>query len=210
MSEALCPMPHDEPAQAADGLRLCRGCVRRLRRDIGQHPDLYDELGRRMANLGASNSGPVSGTKDPQINLDPRIVKARDNIVHDLHGWTRIVTEERGLAGPDDERPRVVATWLTNHVDWLAAQPFAEEIARDFRDTSSEAWRLAYPPGRRRIVVGQCVEVGCAGIITAIVAATDELYPSTIVCDLDDAHVWPAREWVKLGRRIHEEGMMSA
>ena len=131
MSKVLCPMPHDEPSEAAPGLRLCRGCVRRLRRDIPQHPVLHDELGRRMANLGASNSGRVSGTKDPQINLDPRIVKARDNIVHDLHGWARIVMEERGLTGPDDDRPRVVAAWLERHVDWLAAQPFADEVVHD-------------------------------------------------------------------------------
>jgi hypothetical protein len=52
--------------------------------------------------------------------------------------------------------------------------------------------------------IGGCPHDGCAGTIKAILRRVDSLLPSSLQCDADEEHLWPADQWVALGRKLRQ------
>lgn len=84
-------------------------------------------------------------------------------------------------------------------------------LAADLALYRGRAYRLLYPSGRRREVVGQCVETTwctvedqaeqrCPGDLYAFLSPADDLLPASLVCDTCGIEV-PACEWGAFGRR---------
>ena len=192
---------------ALPGLRLCQGCRHRLTRHLAELPALHDACGLALAGTGAAHRGdPVTHRRDPGLNLSQAAVAAREHIRVELVSWCRIALEEGPWDVAPPDRVPVMAGWLVARVEWLAAREYADEIARTIADTHAEARAAAYPSGTRRIVLGPCVEGGCAGTMSAIMHADADLLPGVIRCDADEPHEWAAHEWIALGRRINAQG----
>ena len=189
-----------QPRLAADGLNLCRSHRDWLERDPVQAADLYDELALALSGTGTSGEK-TSGTPDRGSTINDRAADARSTIRAVLSSWCRLVAEERGIGLPQDT-PKATGAFLARHADWLAAHPAASEAADELHDLVRMAHPIAYPTGARVFPVGPCVEAECAGTIKAILRRVDSLLPSSLVCDVDEAHAWPASEWLTLGRKL--------
>lgn len=51
-----------------------------------------------------------------------------------LHGWARIIREERDLTSPQRVTIATERDTLTRHLDWLAEQPFIDELYSEVRE----------------------------------------------------------------------------
>lgn len=208
MTAAVCPLPHRaesdgtvRPRRAADGVRLCVGHLLGLHRDIAELPALDSDLLRAHVTSGDPGRDKVSGTPNPSMPIREEVAEARAGIMAFLAGWAGNVADERGTTAPRRE-VSALAVWLESQVDWIAAREFVVDVWAELIEAKAKAWRLAYPSGRRRIVVGECIEPDCAGTLIAYVASTDQLLPSTVVCDLRPEHEWPASRWKELARKV--------
>jgi hypothetical protein len=212
----VCTAHHDEPTTTAPGLRLCAGHANGLTCDLQALPGLHRALEQHLIRV-ATGGTVVSVTREPGIDLDPSIVRARDHIWADLHCWTSIVFEERHLhQRPVDSIP-AMAAWLGWHTTWLAASPWAAEVADDFATSAMEA-RAAIDPNRaRRLDIGPCPEQllnqdtgqplgACPGQLYAIIRPADSLLPSAVYCTHHDDHAWTPNGWHALGRRMARTG----
>jgi hypothetical protein len=99
--------------------------------------------------------------------------------------------------------------------DWLAAREDAGTHAAMLRDLATgQAFRVAFPGGVRRFLLpgmggdqylGCPEEVDdepCPGVLWTILRRDGEVLPSQIACNEYEDHLWPIREWVRLGRRL--------
>lgn len=189
------------PRQAADGLRLCWPHVRHLADDARQAAQLYDELEHVLIGAPAPG-GRVSGSPDRTRLPNMAAVEARSTIRHTLVAWCRLISEERGVGLPRDEVADMGA-YVARHAQWLAAQEYAGEASDELRELAhGRPWRIAYPDGTRVVRVGDCPHDGCGGQIRAVLRRVDSLLPSRIVCDANADHVWPADQWLTLGRKL--------
>lgn len=189
------------PRPAADGLALCWPHTEWLARDARQAAWLYGELEHVLIGAPAVG-GRVSGSPDRTRLPNMAAVEARTLIRHTLVSWCRLIAEERGIDLPRDE-VAAMGDYIARHAHWLAAHPAAGEAADELRELAhGRPWRVAYPDSTRRVEVGPCPHDGCGGTIRAVLRASDSLLPSRIVCDANADHVWPASEWITLGRQL--------
>jgi hypothetical protein len=192
-------------ARASVGL-VCRHHHRRLIQALAEMTGLYDELGDRL-RPGGGNGPKITATFGHPLPIDTRVAAHREQIRHDLFWWSRLVADERGVHEPRATVP-ACGTFLATHGDWCAAQPWVDELLEVMLELRRDAFRLAYPDGRRRIVLGTCTESvdgqPCPGTLTATVRATDDLLPSVIACRTCGTE-WTPDRWLTLGRRIHRE-----
>lgn len=202
---ADCADPHCagcQPWAAADGLRLCQLHTRRLADDARQAARLYDELEHALQGGSGGGAGRISGTPDPARLPNPAAIEARATIRHTLAAWCRLIADERGISLPRDHVADM-GEYIARHADWLAAQEYAGEASDELRELAhGRPWRIAYPDGVRRVEVGPCPHDGCTGTIRAVLRRVDSLLPSSILCDQDADHIWPASEWITLGRQL--------
>lgn len=195
------------PRLAADGLRLCHFHTRRIADDSRRAAELHDELALRLTGAGLPGER-TSGTPDHGADLDPRAVDARAAIRHTLVAWCRLIADERGIGLPADTVPALGA-YVARHAEWLAATEYADEVSDELHGLVSDAYPIAYPSGARVFPIGDCPHDGCAGTIKAILRRVDSLLPSSLQCDADEEHAWPADQWIALGRKLrpkHAEG----
>lgn len=217
---ALCPLEHapDEegnPTQrnAAPGMILCWSHRNRMEREIAQLPDLYDDLVLRLHPSGptlkpytthdaggTATVNPKTGEEESETYINGRVADLRDLIWAGLSALARVVVEDRGVHPPEDSHPRVVAPWLARHLDWICAQPFADDEALNLHNLASNGRKLAYPSGRRRVQIGACPKC-CDGGLFAVVARADELLPAEIRCD-SCGYVIPPRLWRALRKTL--------
>jgi hypothetical protein len=188
------------PRLAADGVRLCGMHVRRIAEDAVKAAGLHDEIALRLTGAGQAGER-TSGTPDHGFGLNERAVEVRDDIRTKLVSWSKMVAEERGIALPADTLPALGA-YVARHAEWLAAHPLAGFASEELHDLVSAAWPVAYPSGARVFPIGPCPHDGCTGTVKAILRRVDSLLPSSLVCDLDAEHSYPASEWLRLGRRL--------
>lgn len=208
-----------QPAQAADGIRLCG-------HDLGRLADNATKLGRLHTELehvlkAAGQTGPSSSKPGPGTPPRDAVVEVRAEIRHVLTSWCRLIADERGLQlpqrwavqtlpegfigpprrvqRPDDTIP-AVARYIAKHAEWLAAQDYAGDAADELATLVGRAWGLAYPSGGRLVHLGPCPQ--CDGQLTAIVRTVDQQLPSEVVCDGEQAHRWPADRWRELDRLV--------
>lgn len=208
----LCPAPHrdDRPRRAADGIVLCQWHRDRLERHLAQLPALWKACEAALVGRSGTNTaGPVSGSHEPSWAVSDAPSAARTHITVELQSWVQVVLEEGPWTVVPHDRLEALAAWLVARVDWCAARPWADEMARTIADTHGEAWRAAYPNPARRIDLGPCPEDGCEGQMVAWVRPADALLPSVVACDVDDDHQWTADQWHALGRRLTGHGYVA-
>lgn len=189
------------PRRAADGLRLCWQHARHLETDARQLAPLYDELALALAGI-SSPICRVSGSPDRSSRIpNPAAIEVRGTIRAVLAAWCRLIAEGRGVELPRDEVADM-SEYVARHAHWLAAHPAAGDASAELRELAVRAHRIAYPDGTRVVAVGPCPRDGCDGTIRAVLRASDSLLPSRIVCDANADHVWPADQWLTLGRQL--------
>lgn len=184
------------PRPAADGRYLCDAHTRWLAEDAIQAAFLYGELAERLASSGGVGEK-TSGTRDRGTQLNGKAVSARTLIRHTLVSWSLLISEERGISTPADE-VKAMGEYLALHSVWLSAHPAAGDCSEELHELA-HGWprRACYPNPAIVVEVGKCPIEGCPGTITAVVRASDSLYPSAVECDADppdgqlEPHIWP-------------------
>ena len=207
-----------EPREVRDSAYLCRGCRTRLERLLAELPSLHDDLGEALTS---ARRRPRGKGRSSGLNLEDAVVKARDHVRAWLFGWVRVVAEDRGVTLPLSEQPDTLAHWLGRHVDWLAHQPFADEVLVNLEETHREArWaRQIVPPRRFPLklpdgslihcpvpaegpVLPDAARPTCSGVVEATVREDSALLPSQIGCSGDPAHRWAPHQWPAFGRHV--------
>jgi hypothetical protein len=134
---------------------VCRGHRHKIERMIAELPGLYDDLGTALTwseKRDAEQGKAKNGAKNAGLNLNHLVVDARDEIHAELVRMVRHIAEERSFTPPADT-VGALATWLTVQIDWLCAQPDADETHDNLDRLTRDCWSLAYPAGRRRFVI---------------------------------------------------------
>lgn len=206
------------PRLVRDAAYLCLPCRNRLARLLTDLPYLHHDLVEALTNARRRKPG---GGRSNGLNLEDVVVKAREHIAAWLFGWVRIVAEERGLVVPQTEAPDTLTHWLSRHVEWLAHQPYADEVLANLEDTRSEALRarqivparrflLQLPDGRPvacphraqgPVQLGRPVPL-CQGEVFAVVREDSPLLPSEIECTGSPEHRWAPSSWPAFGRQV--------
>lgn len=193
------------PRSCTPGRWLCSSCLTRLRRDLDRLPRLYDELEWMLHRHTPGLGHRVSGGETPLYVAEP-VVEWRHQIAYDARWWAVKTAGSRRVHPPPNVAVRASCRFLAVHADWATTQPWAHALAEVMAGLAGRAYRLAYPNGRRRVPVGgcRCLEDGCTGTLTALIAPLDDLLPAVIQCGDNPEHVWPSSDWLKLGRRLRE------
>lgn len=144
-------------AQAADGVYLCRLCVKRLGHDAFNAAWRYEALGRVLTGQGGSGEFGYAKGENAGLSLTPAAVELRSAIRTTLVAIVRVIGEERGITLPSDH-VESMATFILTHQEWLAAHDAAAEHAKDLRDIATDpaAFRMAFPSSSDRLFIGEC------------------------------------------------------
>lgn len=217
------PPEGDEPRPrfARTGL-CCPRCYQRLERVLAELPATAQSLRDILGSTGQGSGDKIKRTKgSPPLPLN---VSAHDHLEH-LTGvvlsWTMLVAEERGLRGPD--RPDRYAGWLLSQLDWIAGQPWVDDLDDEVRDAVRVAEALARTRPGWHVLPVPCP--GCAGMTLGRWDGDDHVgcpcgerwpegdYPRLVMVLADDlsvtadegarlAEVEPAtfRQWVARGK----------
>ncbi|MGQ4719194.1 hypothetical protein ACUN22_36675 [Streptomyces anulatus] len=187
--------------RAVSGTVLCMPCRDRLARELRQLPALFEECARRLDISADRGRDRVSGGSLPGLPLNTAAVEARSAIVSVLASWSAAVAQERGVAAPTRVVARL-AGFLLRHIEWLAVHRAAGELSREVAQLARGAARVTGPGPNRRFTIGDCVEDGCAGRLTATVRPDRPGVPAEITCDVSAGHRWLGHEWMQLSRRL--------
>jgi len=192
------------PRAPLRGTRLCAGCTRALAADLTALPGLHDQCGQL---LGGSDSRPpatrTTGSSVPGLPFNTSAADTRAAILAITASWSGLVARERRITPP----PRTVgdlARFLLRHLPWLVAHPAAPELSREIAETARAARQVADPQPLRRVRIGDCVEPGCPGWLTALVRSGGAGLSAEVVCSAQSAHRWPTQEWARLGSRLSQ------
>jgi hypothetical protein len=147
-----CLLPHREPKTPAKGLAICAGHRRWLIETLDDiiettcllpvflEPGSSIDDGRQVKSKRVDPPAPVR--LDVVGLVDRRTVYRFDGdtypVLAVLEAWARLVREERQLRKPTT--PATIlseATLLIAHLDWVAAQPFIDDLASELRSTKS-------------------------------------------------------------------------
>lgn len=219
-------------ALAADGLRLCQRDADRISINAVTAAELWSELALMLAGAGAS-LGIRRSSDAVGINLNIPVAEHRATIRHTLISWTLLIAETRGVTIPwrwqvlnlpagvygPPNRVRTVnhttaalGKFLADHSSWLAAQPFAGDVADELAELVSRGRALRQPSGTRVVEIGPCPQkigeeggqTNCPGMLRALLRQEASLLPSAVQCDADEEHTWSSSQWTKLGRVMRE------
>lgn len=154
---------HDgDPPTAEPGLMLCHRCRRNLGRHLGTIAGLWPLLTVMAQPSGGTSGGPGGkpGSRPP-CRLDVLdITDPRGTIAQQLTSWARVVIEDRQLS-PRSLDGEQAARLLAIHADWIAAQPFADELLGEIRTCAHDIRRacndLPDPP------IGTCQDIDPRG-----------------------------------------------
>jgi hypothetical protein len=143
-----CLLPHAQPKTPAHGLLICPGHRRWLTHTLADivettallpaflEPGSSVDDGRQVKSKRVDPPAPVR--LDVVSLSDRRTVHRHDGDIYPvlavLESWARLVREERDLTAPTT--PSTIlseANLLTVHLDWVAAQPFVDELATELR-----------------------------------------------------------------------------
>lgn len=161
--------PHETDA----GQQLCGPCVHAIRRWLASIPATMVVLAASIQRetTGAptrsgSRTAPLPGRADTLNLCGPWAV----DTVHDehgdqcgplpiaavLHGWARLVAEERHLRGPATVTETALAAYLDAHLDWAAGQPWAGEMHDELLHMMGRIWHITSTRPRVRPVTRPC------------------------------------------------------
>ncbi|MFF6992657.1 hypothetical protein [Streptomyces sp. NPDC010273] len=206
MNSQSCPRSHPEESVAAAGSVLCAPCVRRAAHHLRALPGLHQECLHQASPTGRrTNPTKVSGSRR-RDHLDISVLDARHNILTILESWSSLVAEKRGTSTPPRTVPSL-ARFLTRHLEWLAAQPPADDFADEIERLVGELRQTIDPePPALHTLIRGCVVDGCAGTISALPqrssgSGSGSGSGSSIRCS--SGHAWDVGEWLGL-RRLME------
>lgn len=193
------------------GSRLCRACRDELAAGLESLPGLYNECGRQLGGSDqprdntphgkASRGHATSSCSMPGMPFNAAAADVRTRILGVLGSWSGMVTEERRVTAPN-RSVKALVTFLSRHVDWIAAHVAATEATDEVARLVRAARRVAYPNPVRQVAIGGCVEVGCSGELVAFVHPQAPLLPAEIRCNVDPCHSWLERHWMQLSHRM--------
>lgn len=203
-----CPLAHEQPRELDHGLTVCRKCRHLSLAAIRMMPSMYDSLTLQLIPTPTPGQ-PVTGTRNPGINLDHNVVDMRTIISRFLRGHTATIYRERNLtAHPTLERLHDLAQFLTQHHEWTLATSIGPTYTARILNIHHHATRIIEANPNRTYPIGKCPE--CPGTLIAQIRPRDPLLPSLIICDktpLDEnkqpLHIWTADRWAQLGRAIN-------
>jgi hypothetical protein len=188
------------------GSRLCRACRDELATGLESLPGLYRECGRRLGGSDRPRSNAAGSGSMPGMPFNAAAADVRARILSVLGSWSGMVAEERRVTAPE-RSVGALATFLSRHVDWIAAHAAATEATDEVAQLARAARRVAYPNPVRRVAIGGCVEVGCGGELVAFVHPQEPLLPAEIRCDADRSHSWLEHHWMQLSHRMGTDRM---
>lgn len=201
--DTACVIPHahevNRPRRAAIGY-ACAGHRAKIERLIAELPAYYDDLGDALTSSErfgreGKHQGPSTTVG---INLNGRIVDARDEVHAELVRIARDVAEGRKINGPSVDEVPAIASWLTTQVDWLCEQPDVDDTHHYLDALTGKCKSLTEPSGRRRFLIpnGICQAAlwcdvttreihRCDGQLIALLMPDDDRENlSEITCDL--------------------------
>lgn len=223
------------PGMAADGLLICRHHLNAGIRDLQRLPQLDRALTLALVMYSSPGlSQRVNVSPSPGLDLDERVMEARDYVRGRLSDLAGFVSVERGMT-PPPANVAAMSAWLLRQAPWMAANKvLAHQWTRTVASLASEARRRAYPSGNRRwpVTGAKCTktvdvdpaqhhphpaalgaacptELPCPGDLYAIVSDRADLLP-VLRCTADDSHEITAVEWQMVGRRakgMHPEAV---
>lgn len=182
------------------GSRLCRACQNDLAAGLENLPELYNECGRLLGGSDQPRDR-TSGGPMPGMPFNAAAADVRAAILSVLGSWSGMVIEERRVTAPR-RTVTALATFLGNHVDWMGAHVTANEVTDEVAQLVRSARHIAYPNSVRRVSIGSCVEVDCAGELVAFVHPQEPLQPAEISCNADPCHSWLEYQWIQLSGRM--------
>lgn len=194
------------PEPACRGLRLCRGCLRRLVLRLKELPVQYEELEHFLAcHPGEGIRERTTGGPLPGLPFNEAAADVRADIVTTLGSWCGLVREELGLSAPHREAG-AMARFLVRYAAWLAAHPSACDATGEVARLVKAARQVSRSEPLRRVRLGPCVHDGCTGRLVAAFRSHDPGSCTSIRCDTDPQHTWPADLWTELRRAMGSSG----
>jgi hypothetical protein len=176
------------------GLQLCRACRDNLAAGLENLPGLYNACGRLLGGSDQPRDR-TSGGPMPGMPFNTAAADVRARILGVLGSWSGMIVEEQRVTAPR-RTVSALAKFLGKHVDWMAAHVTAAEATDEVAQLVWSARRVAYPNPVRRVSIGACVEVGCAGELVAFVHPQEPLLQAEISCDADQCHSWLGHQWM--------------
>ena len=196
---ATCIGKHDnDPPLTTHGM-LCARCHGRLARALADIVALYPLLDELLIP-GSNGNGGTRGKPGsrPACDLDVADLRDTRGTVHaEVSGWARIVIEERQLAA----RPLDVdqsARLLAIHIDWVAAQPWADEACAEIHDAAYAIRRACKDLPDRP--VGTCPDIDPRGETDTCGGPLRWVDGSTAVRCARCGSSWRADDLVNVGR----------
>ncbi len=192
-------MRHDgdaTPPRVAPGRRICLDCRDRVEEDLIELPGLY-ELCAYMLDPRHHHQmrERVNGHRPRGIALNDTVVTIRSDILGVLASWCALVSNERGVTGPDELSIRRLTTFLAIHLNWLTEQPVAPDLVDEIAALSRSANEALRPSAGRSLELGRCARPGCDRAVRAEGHAEGDP-PYQVRCDA--GHVWTPDQWLQL------------
>ncbi|MFJ1583974.1 hypothetical protein ACIOC1_11745 [Streptomyces sp. NPDC088197] len=193
------------PGRPVGGNRLCAACHRRLTTGIGMLPELYRDCERVLGGAAAKGLRErTSGGPLPGMPFNPAAAETRAAILGVLGSWSGLIAQQRGLV-PPERSVGTLSVFLLRHADWLAGHPAVAEATREVARLVSRARRVAHPEQIRRIALGDCVEPGCEGRLSAVVRVGATAAHPAVQCDAQAGHTWAGHQLTHLRRLMPAE-----
>ncbi|WP_055563987.1 hypothetical protein [Streptomyces atriruber] len=191
-----CSRDHRTEIRDATEPLLCGACVGKLERTLRALPGLHQEgLHHVMATSRRRNPTKVSGSRR-RDHLNVSALDARSNIVAILESWAGYVAEELETTVPSRSVPHLTC-FLLRHLEWLTAQPPAEDFAAEIQGLHVELLRIIDPDrGDHDPLTRRCVVDSCPGTINASPQSSGAAAKGSIHCS--SGHSWEIREWLVL------------
>lgn len=189
------------PRPVAEGT-LCAWCWQRMQTAVAEIAPLVEHLraiGQPVAQTNPPGDGRSKG--DPaESTVLPRAWLEADELESQLAGWGHAVLDENPAAhrGPNTAPWHGdVAAWITPHLPWCAAQPWAEvmvaELTRDISRLKA-TWPTPDMVERERHVPTPCPRCGLRSL--HYTPPTWQRQPFRVWCDNPDcARVFSEDEW---------------
>jgi hypothetical protein len=155
------PRHGQEPPLADEPLMLCHHCHGRLRRDLDALIALWPLLDEMVTPGNNGSGGGAAGKPGSRPPCDLDAIDARDNATAVIGSWARVVIEDRQLSGRGSLDGESAARLLVIHLEWLTAQPFADDAATEVADVvhwvRAKCKDLPEPP------LGKCPDIDPRG-----------------------------------------------
>lgn len=161
--------------QADPGLLLCHhhfDQLARLLHDVEEEAITLDIRPPLAVSYDSAGGGALASQRSP-VRLEALVLTDRrrgtgvtagrdldehgwddtPSVVETLHAWARMVREERQLAQPDRITVISERRLLTAQLDWIARQPWVDDMHTELRDLVSQLKRVN---GTTIVPVGDC------------------------------------------------------